>query len=226
MKVFESGCTFDYPWEEVSAANWRKYCPWNDKSTHVVAVDTLSQQVDPHTGILRTERLITCRQTAPKWIRTFTGGECSSHVHEISWVDAGRKKVTMRSTNLTWAKALSVRETVVYQASPDAPDAQTVFRQDATITALCGGWERVKNSIEDFTVDRFGQNARRGREGFEAVLRMSRTVFGEERAKMMKDEEEAAVATTTTTKAALTAAHAADARRRKGPAVVVVDQKT
>ena len=52
MKVFESDCTFDYPWEEVSTANWRKYCPWNDKSPHVIAVDTLAREVDPKTGIV------------------------------------------------------------------------------------------------------------------------------------------------------------------------------
>ena len=58
MRVFSSTCTFDYSWEEVSAANWRKYCPWNDKSTHVVAVDTLSRAVDADTGIVRVDRLI------------------------------------------------------------------------------------------------------------------------------------------------------------------------
>ena len=52
MKVFSSDCTFDYTWAEVSTANWRKYCPWNDKSTHVIAVDTLSRSVDPSTGIV------------------------------------------------------------------------------------------------------------------------------------------------------------------------------
>jgi hypothetical protein len=52
MKVFSSNCTFDYSWAEVSTANWRKYCPWNDKSPHVVAVDTLSRSVDPSTGIV------------------------------------------------------------------------------------------------------------------------------------------------------------------------------
>ncbi|KAI9787811.1 MAG: hypothetical protein M1816_007459 [Peltula sp. TS41687] len=181
MKVFESTCTFDYPWEEVSTANWRKYCPWNDKSTHVIAVDTLSRAVDPQTGILRTERLITCRQGAPKWLSSLMGGDCTSHVHEVCYVDPTTKKVTMHSTNLTWSKTLSVRETVVYQPSPVAPESKTQFRQDATITALCGGWQKVRNRIEDFTVDRFGQNAQRGREGFEAVLEMSRRVFGEQK---------------------------------------------
>ena len=53
MKVFESNCIFNYSWEDVSLANWRKYCAWNTKSTHVIAVDTLSRSVDPETGIVR-----------------------------------------------------------------------------------------------------------------------------------------------------------------------------
>ena len=53
MRVFSSEYTFDYSWEEVSTANWRKYSPWNDKSTHVVSVDTISRAVDPATGIVR-----------------------------------------------------------------------------------------------------------------------------------------------------------------------------
>lgn len=52
MKVFSSTCNFEYSWDEVSTANWRKYCPWNDKATHVVGVDTLSREIDPKTGIV------------------------------------------------------------------------------------------------------------------------------------------------------------------------------
>lgn len=109
------------------------------------------------------------------------GGECISHVHEVSFVDPRSKRVTMCATNMTWSNALSVREMVVYQPHPSSPNDKTLFRQDAKITALCGGWEKMRNRIEDFTVDRFGQNAQRGREGFEAVLEMSRHVFGEQK---------------------------------------------
>lgn len=111
-------------------------------------------------------------------------------MHETSYVDPAAKKVTMCSTNLTWSNALSVQETVVYQPSPTHPESKTLFRQEAKITALCGGWQKVRNGIEEFTVDRFGQNARRGREGFEAVLEMSRRVFGEERRERQREEEE------------------------------------
>lgn len=60
-------------------------------------------------------------------------------------------------------------------------DARTRFKQEAKITALCGGWQKIKTKIEEASVERFGENAQRGREGFERVLEMSRRVFGEER---------------------------------------------
>ncbi|KAI0596348.1 MSF1-domain-containing protein [Biscogniauxia sp. FL1348] len=178
MKVFCNSHTFNYSWEEVSAANWRKYCPWNDKSTHVIAVDTLSREVDPATGILRTERLITCKQSAPDWLKSIIGGMETSQVFETSYVNPAEKTVTMVSQNITWANLVNVQETVVYKP---LGAGQTQFVQDARITAMCGGWQRIKNSIEDSLVTRFKENALKGKEGFECVLAMSRRVFAEER---------------------------------------------
>lgn len=187
MKVFSNDCTFNYSWEEVSTGNWVKYCPWNDKSTHVIAVDTLSRQVDPETGILRTERLITCKQSAPKWLSSLMGGTEVSHVFETSYVDPASKKVTMTSSNMTWSNLLSVHETVVYQP---LSERQTRFEQEAKITALCGGWQKVKNAVEEATVTRFSENARKGKEGFEAVLEMSRRVFSEEKQKEQRQSQQ------------------------------------
>jgi len=184
MKVFSNSETFDYSWEEVSTANWRKYCPWNDKSPHVIAVDTLSRSVDPESGILRTERLITCKQSAPKWLASLMGGNETSHVFETSYVDPQSKKVTMISSNMTFSNIISVQETVVYQP---LSATRTQFVQNAKITALCGGWQKVKNAVEDATIARFSENARKGKEGFEAVLEMSRRVFREEREKKMME---------------------------------------
>jgi len=181
MKVFSNLVTYNYSWEEVSAANWRKYSPWNEKCTHVVAVDTLSRSVDPETGILRSERLITCRQKAPEWLKAVLGaGAGESQVLETSYVDPARRTVTMISNNLTFSNLINVSETVVYRP---LNDGQTQFLQDAKITALCGGWNRIRNAIEDKLVTRFHDNAVKGREGFEAVLAMSRRVFAEEREK-------------------------------------------
>ena len=186
MRVFSSTYTFDYSWDEVSTANWLKYCPWNKSSSHVVAVDTLSRHVDPSTGILRTERLITCTQSAPAWVMAIMGGGCTTYSYETSYVDLAERRVTMCSTNLTWSNMISVRETVVYQPDNNRSEPgheRTKFEQEARITALCGGWQKLKTKIEEASVERFRENARRGREGFEAVLEMSRRVFGEEREK-------------------------------------------
>jgi PRELI-like family len=207
MKVFSNEETFNYSWEEVSTANWRKYCPWNDKSTHVIAVDTLSRHVDTATGIvriapfpifqfyltllvqLRTERLITCKQSAPKWLASLMGGTDVSQVFETSYVDPESKKVTMISHNLTFSNIINVRETVVYQP---LSATRTAFKQEAQITALCGGWQKVKSAVEDATVTRFRENAIKGKEGFEAVLEMSRRVFSEEKLRQSEIAEKLA----------------------------------
>ncbi|KAK6431708.1 Phospholipid metabolism protein [Oleoguttula sp. CCFEE 5521] len=180
MKFFSSQHEFEYSWEEVSTNNWRKYCPWNDKADHVIAVDTLSRSLDKDTGILRTERLITCKQSAPQWLTTFLGSTDTSLVYEISYVNPASRTVTMCSQNLTWSELISVQETVSYK--PHAENSgKTIFEQKAKIIALCGGWQKIRNSIEEATVERFKVNAVRGRDGFERVLAISREAFAEQR---------------------------------------------
>lgn len=187
MKLFSSVHEFAYSWDEVSTCNWRKYCPWNDKSTHVIAVDTLSRDLDPETHILRTERLITCKQSAPQWLKTFFGSGDVSHVYEVSYVDPKARKVTMCSQNMTWSELISVQEKVVYRPS-EREAGKTVFEQSAQIIALCGGWQKIKNGIEEFSVERFRQNAAKGREGFERVLAISREVFAEQREEARREK--------------------------------------
>ncbi|KAI9652662.1 MAG: hypothetical protein M1831_006649 [Alyxoria varia] len=216
MKIFSSQHDFDYDSNEVSKANWLKYSPWNKESTHVVAVDTLSRSVNPRSGVLRSERLITCRQPAPKWLRPFLGGAEVSYIYEISHITppatsaksqtsveptssfrttepspdrtppaaralSSLPSIRMVSDNLTWSDILRVHEVVTYNPSPEDPHRKTRFEQHATITSLCGGWDKIRNKIEEFTIDRFEQNAARGRQGFEMVLEQGRKVWDEEK---------------------------------------------
>ncbi|KAF2863981.1 MSF1-domain-containing protein [Piedraia hortae CBS 480.64] len=185
MRFFSSTHEFAYSWDEVSTCNWQKYCPWNDQSTHVVAVDTLSRQLDPKTNILRTERLITCKQSAPQWLRSFLGSADVSHVYEVSYIDTDAKKVTMCSQNMTWSDLISVQEKVLYR--PSERQGHTRFEQSAKIIALCGGWQKIKNTIEEASVERFRQNAIKGREGFERVLAISRQAFAEQREQAQRE---------------------------------------
>jgi hypothetical protein len=98
----------------------------------------------------------------------------------------------MCSMNLTWTDIISVRETVQYTPSPFGALKKTQFNQRAEITALCGGWQKIKNKIEAFTEERFKQNAIKGREGFEMVLAKCREAFREERERRAAEKEEMA----------------------------------
>jgi hypothetical protein len=101
-------------------------------------------------------------------------------VYETSYVDPVARKLTLCSMNMTMSDLLNVRETCTYQPVASAPE-KTTLTQRAEITALCGGWQKIKNSIEQFTVERFQQNAAKGKEGFEMVLERARQVFQEQR---------------------------------------------
>ena len=170
MRLFETQHIFNYPWELVTCANWLKYP--NDNARHVIGVDILRREVDEN-GTLRTERLITCQQSAPRWIKKLTGGDVS-YVREVSEVNPGRHSLVMHSTNLTFSNYISVHETVSYVPDHRMPECNTLFRQEATIRASFkhdrGIALKVAKKLEDFSFDRFMQNAQLGRIGFESVL--------------------------------------------------------
>ena len=167
MKIFEGSHSFEYSWDTVTAANWQKYP--NELSSHVVSVDILSREIDKEKQTLRTERLIGCKQAIPSWLRFLVGGEEYSYVREISEVDLINKTLVLKSSNLTMNHLLLVNETVVYKPDADAPTLRTTFSQEAEITAF-GSIRRICDKLEDWSVERFGQNANTGRLGFEGVL--------------------------------------------------------
>lgn len=57
-----------FQWAQVVVGMWHKYP--NPHCSHVVTVDVLDRTVDPKTGIIRTERILGCKQKAPTWIVT------------------------------------------------------------------------------------------------------------------------------------------------------------
>ncbi|KAG0006095.1 hypothetical protein BGZ80_011038 [Entomortierella chlamydospora] len=166
MKFFQATHTFDHAWSQVTAANWMKYP--NEQCPHVVAVDVLNRHVDPDTGILHTERLLTCNQNAPALVLKFLGGSTVSYVREISELDPKTMKLTMKTQNLTMCNVLKINETVTYTAHPQ-DKSSTLFKQEAQITAG-SALSRFSSYIEDFCLTRFRDNAAVGRAGFEMVL--------------------------------------------------------
>ncbi|SCU81800.1 LADA_0C01134g1_1 [Lachancea dasiensis] len=175
MRLFQNTQEFPYSWEQVTAANWRKYP--NEVSTHVVAVDVLRRELDESRTKLTSERLITCKQSVPKWLTMLIGSSNVSYIREISVVDLSTKTLTLKSCNLTFSHLLKVYETVQY--TPDQFDAnKTLFRQEAQITAYAT-INTLCNKIEEWSVKRFGENASKGREGFDSVLQLLSKNWGE-----------------------------------------------
>lgn len=160
-----------FPWDTVSVANWLKYP--NTHTPHVLHVDYLQRYVDPATGDLHTERLITCRQGAPAFLLRLAGEQATSHVLERSVVQRAARTLVLRSTNVTLAHLLTVEETCRYEpardpAAPDGPEC-TRFTQHARITSLAG-WQSWREYVEDFGTGRFQENARKGRLALEQVI--------------------------------------------------------
>lgn len=60
------GCVLSHSWAHVVIGMWHKYP--HPHCSHVLAIDTVDRSVDPKTGIIRTERIIGCKQKAPMWI--------------------------------------------------------------------------------------------------------------------------------------------------------------
>ncbi|KAF9296808.1 hypothetical protein BGZ74_010153 [Mortierella antarctica] len=166
MKFFEATHRFNHSWAEVTAANWMKYP--NEQCPHVIAVDVLDRHVDPETGVLRTERLLTCNQNAPALVLKFLGGSTLSYVRETSELDPKTKKLTMKTQNLSMCNVLTINETITYTVNPQ-DESSTMFKQEAQILAG-SALSRFSSYIEDFCLTRFRDNAAVGRAGFEMVL--------------------------------------------------------
>ncbi|ORY02331.1 MSF1-domain-containing protein [Basidiobolus meristosporus CBS 931.73] len=163
MKFCQTSHSFTHSWEKVSAGWWQKYP--NENATHVLSVDVLSHQVDPHTGCIRTERLVACRQNVPTLIKKIFGAEDVSYAREIIEVDPKAKTFAVSSRNLSGSELLAMEEKVVYRPDPVDP-TKTLLTQEAQFTALT----RFSSYVEDFCVKRFRDNAHIGRQGFETVL--------------------------------------------------------
>lgn len=66
MVLNSLGCEHSHSWTHVVIGMWHKYP--HPHCSHVLTIDTVDRSVDTKTGIIRTERVIGCKQKAPMWI--------------------------------------------------------------------------------------------------------------------------------------------------------------
>lgn len=144
---------------------------------HVTNVDYLSRRIDAKTGHLHTERLLSCKQNVPDFILKLIGGQSSSIVYEKSEVDLEGKRLILKSTNLTYSHLMTVEETCIYEAFKETDEYAlsessnewTKFTQSANIRSF-SAWNYLRESLEDFSINRFQANAHKGRAALENVL--------------------------------------------------------
>jgi hypothetical protein len=68
-----------HSWAHVIIGMWHKYP--NPHCSHVVTVDVIDRSVNPVTGLIRTERVLGCKQRTPTWIvkvRLYSSLSCRS----------------------------------------------------------------------------------------------------------------------------------------------------
>lgn len=145
---------------------------------HVTNVDYLSRRIDPKTGHLHTERLLSCKQNVPEFILKLVGGQNSSIVYEKSEVDLEGRRLVLKSTNLTYSHLMTVEETCIYESFKEKSSEDeevevfhdyTKFTQSANIRSF-SAWNYLRESLEDFSINRFQANAHKGRAALESVL--------------------------------------------------------
>ncbi|KAJ7785878.1 PRELI-like family-domain-containing protein [Mycena metata] len=166
MHFFSQAFNYEHPWSHVVVGMWHKYP--NPKCSHVVSIDVLDRTVDPKTGIIRTERVLGCKQKTPGWIVKIFGGSEDAFVREISFIDPTTQNATITSVNLSLSQFATCFERIHY--SP-APNNRTSFTQTAEIQARMTLWRTAADGLEKWLVQRFEQNAHLGKLGFTDVLR-------------------------------------------------------
>ncbi|KAI9444967.1 MSF1-domain-containing protein [Lactarius indigo] len=152
MHYFSQSFNYDHSWAHVIIGMWHKYP--NPHCSHVVTVDVIDRSINPITGLIRTERVLGCKQRAPTWIVKLFGGSEDAFVREISFVDPSTQTTTISS--------------ILY--SP-APGGRTAFHQTAEIQARMVMWRTAADKLENWLAMRFEQNAQLGKVGFTDVLR-------------------------------------------------------
>jgi len=175
MTITESyNHTFEYCWENVTLASWKKYP--SENRPDVLAVDIIDKYVDQETGILHTTRVVYLKDKLPKILQPILGGGYGICV-EHATVDPKNKVMTLNAQNVSFQNIFSLRETCIYKVEPSHKDF-TEFSQKAEIVAFPFGLAKL---IEKFSADKIRANASQGREIMEntiqRVLSESREVF-------------------------------------------------
>lgn len=99
------------------------------------------------------------------------GGSEDAFVREVMFVDPVNQRTSIVSTNMSMSQYMTCLERIHYIPDPTRPLEKTLFSQAAEIQTRMPVLKSLANRLEQWSCERFGDNARLGRMGFEFVLR-------------------------------------------------------
>lgn len=128
-------------------------------------------------------------------------------------MDPKGRTLVLRSRNLCYNNLLVVEECCTYSANEEAPWESTNLKQDISIKSFTG-WSHIRESIEDFCVNRFFANAHKGRIALENAIER---IYAETKESVLEVIED--------TKEQVIERLHAFAEEGAAPSVVVVEEK-
>ncbi|KAF7272493.1 preli-like [Rhynchophorus ferrugineus] len=161
MRFFENTTFFNYSWEQVAQAFWKRYP--NPNSKHVLSEDTISREL--RSGKLFTKRLLNKTNSIPNWAKRFIS-TANVYIVEESIVDVKNKILITYTRNLGLTKVMNVTEKVVYKQNKDNPSKTEALRS-VWIDSQVRGFSRA---ICAFGCDRLRKNTQKMAGGFNHVL--------------------------------------------------------
>jgi len=161
-KYYESTTIFNFSWDQVAQAFWRKYP--NPYSSHVLTEDTLCREIKSD-GKLHSKRLLTKTNRVPKWGERFFKAKFVCIVEE-SIVDPKERTIVTYTRNIGFNKIMNVVEKVTYKISSDA-QGRTIATRSAWVDSNVYGFA---TAIKAFGLDRFKKNCNKTILGFNHVL--------------------------------------------------------
>ncbi|KAB7502803.1 UNVERIFIED_CONTAM: hypothetical protein RMT77_007091 [Armadillidium vulgare] len=163
MRFYEGTSVFQYSWNQVAQAIWKKYP--NPESSHVLTEDTVSRKVVDNK--LYTKRLLTKTNHLPKWGEKFVTNVRNVKIIEESIVDPVNKEVCTYTRNVGLTRVMSVVEKVTYKPCPTNPE-WTVAETKAWFESRIFG---VSYAIQTFGLERYRMNVKKTHKGFVFVMK-------------------------------------------------------
>lgn len=117
MKTWKNEKAFNYNWDQVVSAEFKKYPNLKINAT-VTDVDIIDRRITKD-GTLTTLRILTTKWPFGSWALKILGGSNVCHVREYSHVDPTLKQMTITTNNLTYSSISNVTETISYGIHPE-----------------------------------------------------------------------------------------------------------